>query len=208
MSPELVEISRKLANMVRLGSIAEVNHAAQRCRVQSGGLLTDWLPWATPRAGDTRDWDPPTIGEQVLILSPSGEVAAAVVMTGIYSTAHPAPSASPSMHRRVYPDGAVIEYDHASHALLATGISTATIQASTSVTLDTPYTHVTGTLEVDGLLTYHDGIAGNAGTHGNGNHIVGDIQVISGDVTADSISLKSHVHGGIQPGGGNTGVPE
>lgn len=30
----------------------------------------------------------------------------------------------------------------------------------------------------------------------------------SGDIVAGSISLKGHVHGGIQPGGGNTGGPQ
>lgn len=35
----------------------------------------------------------------------------------------------------------------------------------------------------------------------------GNITVTGGDVTADGISLKTHVHGGVTPGGGITGVP-
>lgn len=31
---------------------------------------------------------------------------------------------------------------------------------------------------------------------------------VTGDVVADGISLKSHVHGGVDPGGGTTGQPE
>ena len=38
-------------------------------------------------------------------------------------------------------------------------------------------------------------------------HIVGDLTV-NGDVIADGISLKNHVHGGVTPGGGDTGVPK
>lgn len=42
-----------------------------------------------------------------------------------------------------------------------------------------------------------------------GNVIVnqGDVTVTDGDVIADGISLKTHVHGGVQFGGSNTGVP-
>lgn len=35
----------------------------------------------------------------------------------------------------------------------------------------------------------------------------GDVHV-TGDVIADGISLKTHTHGGVQPGGGSTGVPQ
>lgn len=35
----------------------------------------------------------------------------------------------------------------------------------------------------------------------------GNVTVNGGDVIADGISLKTHVHGGVEPGGGVTGVP-
>jgi phage baseplate assembly protein V len=38
--------------------------------------------------------------------------------------------------------------------------------------------------------------------------VKGDIEVPSGDVTAGSISLKTHVHSGVQTGGGVTGAPQ
>lgn len=205
MPPELVELSRQLANLIRLGHVAEVDHAAARIRVQTGGLLSTWIPWVTPRAGFTRVWNPPTVGEQVLILSPSGELAAGVALSGLYQSAHPAPSDSPTLHRTTFPDGAVIEYDHDSHHLDVSGIATAAIHADISITLDAPMTYVTGQLDVTNLITYHNGIAGTGGSHGN--HVTGSINVVAGDITADSISLKTHVHSGVQSGGSNTGAP-
>jgi hypothetical protein len=35
----------------------------------------------------------------------------------------------------------------------------------------------------------------------------GQVNVTNGDVIAGGISLMTHVHGGVQPGGGDTGVP-
>lgn len=40
-----------------------------------------------------------------------------------------------------------------------------------------------------------------------GISITGDVTV-NGDVVADGISLKSHVHGGVETGGGQTGGPQ
>jgi len=36
--------------------------------------------------------------------------------------------------------------------------------------------------------------------------VLGDLDV-TGDVTADGVSLRGHTHGGVQPGGGNTDPP-
>jgi phage baseplate assembly protein gpV len=38
-------------------------------------------------------------------------------------------------------------------------------------------------------------------------NVDGDIIVVNGDVTADGISLKTHVHSGVTSGGSNTGAP-
>ena len=112
------DLARRLDNLIRLGTIAAVDHARALCRVQSGGLLTDWLPWAERRAGNTRTWTPPTVGEQVLLLCPSGEPGAGIVLTGIYTNAHDQPSASADEHVTHYPDGARDRYDHAAHDYL------------------------------------------------------------------------------------------
>ena len=109
------DINRRLESMIRLGTIAAVDHGAARCQVKTGGLVTEWLPWLERRAGTTRDWDPPTVGEQCLLLSPSGEPGAGIVLTGIASNANPMPSGDKNKQVRNWPDGARHHYDHASH---------------------------------------------------------------------------------------------
>lgn len=212
---DITELSRRLENMIRLGTVAAVDHAARRVRVQSGELLTQWLKWITPRAGNTRTWDPPTIDEQVMILSPSGVLENGLVMPSVFSDAHDAPSISPDEHVTLYPDGARVAYNHATGALTATGITTALVQAAESVTADTPMTHATGnvkidgTLEVDGLITYHSGMRGEAGG-GGGSAIVinGNLIHEDGVLQSNGVVLHTHTHGGVQPGGGNTGGPQ
>ncbi len=45
------ELARLLQNMIRLGTIVEVDHVGRVARVQTGGLTTNWLKWHTARAG-------------------------------------------------------------------------------------------------------------------------------------------------------------
>ncbi len=72
----LSELSRAVRDIIRIGVIAEVNTTLGVCRVQSGELMTDWLHWLTSRAGGSRTWWAPSIGEQVLLLSLGGELVA------------------------------------------------------------------------------------------------------------------------------------
>ena len=82
-------------------------------------VLTGWLPWLTTRAGDDKTWWAPSKKEQVLILSPSGELAAGIIWPALYQKAHPAPSSDAGKNLTVYRDGARIEYDAEAHKLKA-----------------------------------------------------------------------------------------
>lgn len=201
---DIATLSRMVENLIRIGTIAEVDHVAHRVRVESGELLTEWIKWRTGRAGATRSWSPPTIGEQVMILSPSGVLDNGIVMPSIFSDTHDSPSDSPAEHVMLFPDGARIAYDHVSGALTASGIQTATIQAAVSVTLDTPATHITGDVQIDGtctvadLLTYGNGIAGTGGD--NENTISGNFTQTGGTLSSNGIVLDTHHHIGPPAG--------
>ena len=203
---ELADLARRLTNILRPGTVEAIDHAAARVRIRSGDILTDWLPWLTARAGATATWSPPTVGEQVLLLAPSGNLAAAIVLPALYADAHPAPSTSPNEHVMEFPDGAVITYNHAAGALSVQGIKTLTIEADTHVTLNAPATTVTGALTVQGLLTYQAGLAGTGG--GAGTTISGSIVQTGGTLSSNGIVLATHTHPGVQAGGSNTGGPQ
>lgn len=209
------DLLRRIEQLARYGTIAEVNHAQARCRVRSGGLLSQWVPWLTHRAGTTTTWSPPTVGEQCLLLSPGGHSAGAVALLGLYSTAVPSPSAAPDLHTAHFPDGAVISYDQAAHALVASlpaGSSATltattvtvhstdvTVNASNSATLNT----ATATCNASGSATLT-----TPETTINGHVTLNGSMDASGDVTAGGISLIHHVHGGVTPGPGTTGQPQ
>ena len=204
----LTEIQRLLRNMIRVGVVTHVNTADALCRVQTGGMTTGWLNWLTRRAGRSRDWWAPSIGEQVLILSIGGELDTAFVLPGIYSDDNPAPSVSADAYHVSFPDGAIIEYEPATGALTVSGIKTAditasesitatvplvTVRASTRITLDTPEVVctnklITGTLEVK-----------------QGGTMSGNIEHSGGSLSSNGKVLHTHKHPGDS--GGITGAP-
>jgi phage baseplate assembly protein V len=115
---ELAELARRLANLIRVGTVAEADYARARLRIALGDITTGWLPFAVSRAGDDRSWSAPSIGEQVLVVCPSGDPVQGIVVGALYQAAHPAPADQVTIHRTVYEDGTVVEYDRAAHRLM------------------------------------------------------------------------------------------
>ncbi|MGO1068399.1 phage baseplate assembly protein V [Lysobacter sp. CA199] len=184
------DILRKLANIIRLGTVAEVDHATARARVSSGDLLTDFLPWSAGRAGHRSQWSPLSVGEQVILVCPQGDTTGGFILGAFYSKANGAPEASAHKHVTRYRDGALIAYDDEAHALSATlpGGGTATVSADGGLTINGPVT-------INGAAT----INGNVSIDGKAD--------ATGDVTGAGVSLTKHPHGGVQTGGGKSGPP-
>ena len=83
------EVVRKLANLIRIGKISEVNGA--QVKVQIGRVTTGWLPIVST-AGETTSWTPISKGEQVVVFSPFGEFAQAFVLRSIHYNNYKAPN--------------------------------------------------------------------------------------------------------------------
>lgn len=208
---DLIELQRLIHNLIRLGTIARVDHARARVRVQSGELLTHWLPWTEARAGTTRDWDPPTVGEQVAVFSPGGDPAGGFVITGLFSDAHPAPADSANLWRRVFPDGAVLEYDHVAHHLQAILPGSAKLDAQGDISVTTA-TRLTATAAGGATVNANTVINGNLTLNGNFSQPAGKTATMAGDVaftgkvTSSGRDISSgHKHSGVKPGDGTSG---
>ena len=114
---ELTEALRKLANMICPGVVQSVKHSPYAVKVSIGQLVTAWLPVMVNRAGTNKSWDPLEEGEQVLVLSPDGDLAQGWVLPAGYSQQHPAPESSGDKKHYVFADGARVEYDRKNHHL-------------------------------------------------------------------------------------------
>lgn len=179
------ELLRRVASIVLVGRIQQVNYGSAKARVAIGDIVTDWRPWITGIAMDERSWSPPQVGEQVLLICPNGDTRQAIIIGSLYQTAAAAPSASKDVRRIEWSDGTVVEYNKESHTLTANVHGSAVIEATGAISLKASAIN----MEADQI------------------NVQGPVTQTGGDMTSDGISAQTHVHGGVMPGGGNTGQP-
>lgn len=118
LETEIEDLRRRAENHNRIGTVAEVDPAAGRCRVSHGELLSPWIRYFNPSAGEVSETRHPSAGEQCLLINfGAGDGSAqSVALTGIPSGAFPPVSDRGELHRRTYPDGSESAYDHVAHA--------------------------------------------------------------------------------------------
>ncbi|OHV85803.1 phage baseplate assembly protein V [Ensifer sp. LCM 4579] len=115
----LADLERRISNGAVIGTISQVDHEKGRYRVKSGELESDWIPKTETRAGKTKVYSSYEEGEQVIVLSPSGDLSQGVIV-GAVATQETQAADKGNIHRTVYPDGTVVEYDHEAKALKTT----------------------------------------------------------------------------------------
>ncbi|HCG8352162.1 TPA: phage baseplate assembly protein V [Vibrio parahaemolyticus] len=145
------DLQRRMANMIRRGRVHSVDFEQSPPRVKveyEKGAVTGWLPWISGRESNKHrtDWEPLAIGEQVIILSESGELSAGVVLPSLPDATSPVPSTSPDEHVSRYEDGTTFTYNRKTHTLTidvqgdvnfhATGNVTSHIEGNMSAQID------------------------------------------------------------------------
>ena len=195
------ELFRLLCNLARIGTVTEIDTKTCKARVSSGENHTDWVRWACSRAGGAVTWHAPTVGEQVIVMSPCGEMTTAVIIGSLYADAHPAPDSGASTHVTTYPDGARFCYDPERGALDLSGIktlninasgpaviacSTATVTAKEKITFDSPEVVCTKKLTAATFSVTEGGEL-------NGK--------FTGSMTINGVKPDDHGHGGVESGG-------
>jgi phage baseplate assembly protein V len=202
----LGELERRLANVTRAGTILEADYAKARVRVKLGKNTTAWLPWVSSRAGGDKTWHAPEVGEQVLVLSPAGDLCAGFVLGGVYKQDRPANADAATVSRTTYADGAVVEYDRAAHAYAITipAGGKATVKAGASSTLEVTSDAIRLTVGGTQLVLSASGIQITSAT---GLSINGAVTQTGGPLTSNGIALSTHTHGGVTGGISNTAGP-
>ncbi|NYT62364.1 phage baseplate assembly protein V [Alcaligenaceae bacterium] len=164
------DLERRLANMVKMGTVVAANYTDGKARVLCDDFTTDWLPWKTRRAGGDIDWWAPEIGEQVEVLSPSGLTEGAWIGAALYSDQFSEPEASPDRHTVRYKNGDSIIHDRTDGSYVINLLGPVTINAGGPALIKTPHatieaqdTDCTGNLTVDGKITGKGGMAISGG---------------------------------------------
>ena len=195
------EILRRLENLVRVGTIAEVRHGQPaRCRVRTGNLTTAWVPWLAQRAAGAagNHWWPPAIGEQCLLLAPGGDLLNAVALPGVYSDANPQATTREHLCQTDWAGGDHMKHDSEANTLEVVcqfGIALKVMSSLIEMTENKIRIEAGGS----SILVQPGSVVIEAG----GGSLVVNAAGATGtpDVLAQGISLATHLTTGVQTGG-------
>lgn len=134
------EFNRQLQNVVRLGTVAEVDHARALVRVDIDGRLTDWRPIPGEVGANFTRWRPLRVGTQVLVSAPSGDPANAVIVQTLYSETLPPPDYRGDVDLAKFDDGTSVWHDSTTHELTISSAGDLSLRAGGTIWIDA--THV------------------------------------------------------------------
>lgn len=181
------DMQRRVSNMFREGTISKIDTKKGLVRVKSGSLESNWIPWLEVRHGKNQSWNPPDIGEQVLIAAPSGDLSQGMVIGSSSQDKHPAPSDDGDVTVMMnWGDGSRMEYNRKTHDFKLTvggtlfQVTNNTIKAKAS-TID---------LQADTIL-----MSGEV-THSNGTFKSNDVSVHKHNHIGDSGGLTQKPNAG------------
>lgn len=213
-----------LPDLIKIGEVSSVDPEKCTARVvfdDEDSLVSYDLQILQRNTYENHDYQMVHPGEDVvcLFLGPGQEDG--FIIGSLYAGEIKPPEASLDRRTVVFSDDTRVCYDRQEHKLTVTiegteivfdrqdgsitvpnavtiNCTTATVKASSSVTLDTPKTDITGVLNVTGLITGKGGLAVSGGS-GAAVSVTGDMNLqgqvdASGDVKAGGISLMNHVH--------------
>lgn len=130
----LNDLGRRLANIIRIGTIFEIDFETAKARVKIGDLETDWLPWINSNSGSNNSWNPPEIDEQVMLLSPSGELNQAIILPSLYK--NNASENSANIQSKTFKDGSKVTFNHSSGNLDVNIKGNTTINVNGAATIE------------------------------------------------------------------------
>lgn len=172
----LAETERRARNRKRTGVVTEVDNAKGLARVEISKdgdrpFLSPWLPWKEIAAGGIKSHIPPTVGEQVDVVSESGDLTDAVIDMSTPSNQNARPHDGPEA---VITKGeSRIQIGDDAVTVTATNIRLA---ASAEAQVEAANIKLVGPVVIEGASVTHNGK--NIGD----SHIHGGV-VIGGDTT-------------------------
>lgn len=179
------EPDRTIGDLLRVGLVETVDLEAGKVVVSFGDQTTPPIDWLMI-VGDTTVWIPPTQGQQILVVTPEGDVEQAIALNGLPSSAF-APLFLGLKNAIRFADGAQVSYDPEAEQLDIQTPGKVSMTAPGGLTL-TGDTKIVGKLDVTDNITTPKTVTGET------------------DVVGGQKSLKGHKHSGGTIAG-QTGTP-
>ncbi len=197
------QITDLIAQIIRVGYVNARQPEKMRVKVTvpdtvGKQLVTDYLPVLCPRASGDMQYDLPDVGDQVLCLFLPYGLEQGFVVGAMYGRQEPPVQSGEKWHR-TFRDGTRLEYDREQHKLVAnvqgdveitaTGNIRAELEGELSASAQGPASVKSASqINMDAPAMNMGGPSGTAAA------MQGDFNLTKGDVKAEGVSLRNHVH--------------
>ncbi|MGC5702329.1 phage baseplate assembly protein V [Pseudomonas sp. NFXW11] len=156
---------RLIAGLIIPCSVVAVDLLAGMVRVSDGaGWTSAWVRWHSQAAGKARHWRAPSLGEQGVLISPSGEPAQGTFVPGLYGNAGPQPDNREHVEVWRFEDGGSLVYDwQASSYSISLPHGTVSIQvgASSALITDSAISAKAASISLSGPITLNGDVQVN-----------------------------------------------
>ncbi len=166
MPGRLNEIHSRIAQLISIATVIEVDCQNAKARVEFNKVKSSWLPWLSSHAGSVSSWAAIEVGEQVVLLCPSGNLNQAIILRGLYHQKALPPSTSPAQTIVNFKDGSSVSHDSSSSTITINSANNVVINGSSNInltsknidisasniTLKTKNLKVSGNVNVDGVV--------------------------------------------------------
>ncbi|MFV2946426.1 phage baseplate assembly protein V [Pseudomonas japonica] len=154
MSQASAAHDRMIAGLIIPCRVVAVDLAAAMVRVSDGaGWTSAWVRWHSQAAGKARHWRSPSLNEQGVLISPSGEPAQGTFIPGLYGNAGAQPDNRDHVEVWRFDDGGSLVYDWQANTYtisLPTGTATVMVGGSSAVVTDDAITATASTITLNG----------------------------------------------------------
>ncbi len=176
--------------MLKFGIVDQVDAAKARVRVrfEEDGMVSDWLPVAQSGSLKNKAYHLPDISEHVVCLMDEHAEAGAVVGSIYNKTDAPGFSTADRVGMK-FEDGTEVYFNRSTKEYVINSTGKVKVTAATDVEITCSKLKITGNVEVTGKIDATDVIKSDT------------------DVKAITVSLKTHIHGGVMSGAGTTSTP-
>ena len=183
----MLNTEQALEKLIQYATVEQLDCTGALVRVRAGDNLTDWVRWFGTYSGAHIDWSAPSIGEQGMLLSPSGILNNGAFLRGLPSEQFQPPSHDEQAFVIRFKNGDTLVHDGTQLRFNIAG----------GITHNTPtVTHTSDTQ-----------MHGNTQTGGNAQ-FAADVGVDGALKNKGTNVGHDHAHSGVERGGSLSGGPQ
>lgn len=200
---------RKIDNLIRVGTIVEVNLSASPAMVRievDEGVKSDWMPFSQAFIGQTMIWCAPKIGMSGLVVSEGGENRVNRFFP-CFNDSSNAPALGEDDFKIFLKNGDSI-YHNSGSGILTINSASQVIVNSKKADVNAPKITLNGDVEIIKTLTVKGftNLQGGFSMTGTGKSGTVNIPInFTVDPTINGTKYSAHTHSGVQSGGSKTG---